>query len=124
MIKPKVMNLNGTVCMSRARVVPFPLSVAERICVDEISCFEPLGAFHESGWLTSCSPSPRPSPLGRGRIASRSGTGHDALVCLETRATWLPLPKGEGWGAGEGTLEPPLLEAFSRSIHSLDSNER
>src|SRR3989442_8672743 len=35
-------------------------------------------------------PSPRLSPRGRGRIASRSGTGPDALVCRETRAAWLP----------------------------------
>src|SRR6266699_2993757 len=47
------------------------------------------------------SPSPRPSPLGRGGIASRSGIGRDALVCVETRVPWLPLPKGEGRGEGE-----------------------
>src|SRR3989442_13323314 len=47
----------------------------ERIPRKQILRYKPLnlGASDASGWLTSCSPSPRPSPLGRGSHAAVSG---------------------------------------------------
>ena len=76
-------------------------------------------------------PSPRPSPRGRGRIASRSGTGPDALVCRETRAAWLPphepvLRKVPNW-TDERSLPPhpdPLPWGEGESLSELELAKR
>src|SRR6266516_4818567 len=78
---------------SALRSTPLPMSLSFARC--------------ETGLTGAPCPSPRPSPLGRGRIASRPGTGPDALVCPQTRAAWLPLPRGEGRGEGEQDVSQP-----------------
>src|SRR5256885_522145 len=56
----------------------------------------------------SALPSPWPSPTGRGnsrrQVFGCSGgrRADTALGCAESQRRILPLPKGEGWGEGEG----------------------
>src|SRR5438270_13882097 len=54
---------------------------------------------------TGTSPSPPPSPLGRGRIVGRVGRIRSGSTALRRGETVPPLPEGGGWGEGEGTTE-------------------
>src|SRR5437667_4250649 len=55
---------------------------------------------------TPCSPSPQPSPAGRGSHHSQWWNSPGDTNSQMQRAV-LPLPEGEGWGEGEETTECP-----------------
>ena len=62
------------------------------------------------------SPSPQPSPLGRGgRISARASLA-EALPLIPRRMTFLPLPKGEGWGEGEGDEQKSASSISPRAL--------
>ena len=55
--------------------------------------------------IANRSPSPQPSPAGRGGAAGRAGA-IGALLWFAAARQVLPLPAGEGWGEGENVPEP------------------
>src|SRR5713101_7038397 len=67
------------------------------------------------------SPSPRPSPLGRGRIVCPHLELARTLWLVQRRAARPPLPKGEGRGEGEQDVSHPMrkMRCFKTSKRDI-----
>jgi hypothetical protein len=75
-------------------------SIGEFGFVSDPEIREAISKPQRAGYFATVSPSPQPSPLGRGSLDAgfRSGRTHRFFADL---AAFLPLPKGEGWGEGK-----------------------
>ena len=70
---------------------------------------------HLSGIRTLCSPSPLPSPSGRGSIIVSAFDNPSRLAWSQRGPLVLPLPEGEGRGEGERALESAGSGSFAIS---------
>ena len=56
----------------------------------------------DPSWQADCALPPHPGPLPWGEGEAKPDSRISALSqARSARPTWLPLPKGEGWGEGE-----------------------